>query len=315
LTTAAFVVLSSLGLSASASAVEPLERSAPICLPGSDHTAQATGRSLRGDDHRKLSEREVREMEQSLDRALARQSSSQPAQTGAAVVSVPVHVHVIDGNRFRGPSQPEVRAQLKILNEAFAGRQSQVSAPTGYSFSLSSFHRVRNQTWLKADLYDRASLEMGRRLHRGGTDELNMYFSKPKPDPHFGPTLGWSSFPSDASRNLKQDGVTINVGSMQGGVYPGYDDGDTAVHEVGHWLGLYHTFQGGCAIQNDRVKDTPREQRPSLKCQVGRDTCSAPGTDPVRNFMDYSYDTCMNMFTAGQVTRMDENWQGFRARS
>ena len=97
------------------------------------------------------------------------------------------------------------------------------------------------------------------------------------------------------------------------GFYPRFDLGFTAVHESGHWLNLYHTFQGGCNHYGDYVDDTPPQRTPSFDCPEGKDTCSDPGLDPIHNYMDYSDDPCYNQFTAGQADRMHDAWNFWRA--
>jgi len=81
----------------------------------------------------------------------------------------------------------------------------------------------------------------------------------------------------------------------------GYDEGDTVVHEAGHSLGLYHTFQGGCALDGDNVADTQPEAYPNYKCTQPK---SCGKADPVHNFMDYPEDTCMSGFTELQKRRV-----------
>ncbi len=76
---------------------------------------------------------------------------------------------------------------------------------------------------------------------------------------------------------------------------------------------LEHTFAGACSASGDGVADTPREAYPQFECPTGADSCPAPGLDPIRNFMDYTDDFCMDHFTPGEVDRMSDAWQAFRA--
>jgi hypothetical protein len=279
-----------------------------------DAVPSASARLDRVDDQRSYSARELRRIDSRLERVLARKGLAQARSTArfGLTLRIPVRAHVIDGNRSRGPSRRAVAEQVDILNRAYGGGQSSRNTETRFRFYMESFERTRNQRWYTAALFDQGDRQLRRRLHRGGPESLNLYFSAPHTPQADSVVLGWSSMPWQSQRNPRLDGVTIHHESMTDGALRRYNRGDTAVHEVGHWLGLFHTFQGGCSKNNDMVDDTPAEAEPSLTCQIGRDTCSAAGRDPIRNFMNYSFDSCMNSFTPGQVVRMTDNWLAYR---
>lgn len=96
--------------------------------------------------------------------------------------------------------------------------------------------------------------------------------------------LGYATFPQSYGDDPSDDGIVILYSSLPGGSIGGYNQGKTAVHETGHWFGLYHTFQGSCIAPGDYVEDTPPEGIPSETCTNGRITC--PVADIVEDLSD-----------------------------
>jgi hypothetical protein len=208
--------------------------------------------------------------------------------------TVPVWFHVIRSSSGAGDvSDAKIGSQMTVLNNAFAG--------TGISFSLAGVDRTNNDSWY-AMATTTAETQAKNALRQGGKETLNIYTANIA-----GGLLGWATFPSSYAQNPKMDGVVLLNESVPGGTAAPYNLGDTGTHEVGHWMGLYHTFQGGCNGNGDLVSDTPPEKSAAFGCPQGRDSCqSKAGVDPITNFMDYTDDACMNTFSSGQIVRMQQ---------
>ena len=216
-------------------------------------------------------------------------------------VTIPVYYHVI--NKGKGIANGDVpmsmlRAQIDVLNQSFSGATGGANTP--YRFVLAGVDRTTNVSWFNAGPGTAAEREMKSALHVGNAAVLNFYTNSG------GGYLGWATFPFSYAGDPLMDGIVCLYASLPGGSEVPYNEGDTGPHEVGHWLGLFHTFQGGCgAVYNDFVADTPAERSPAFRCPEGRDSCPAPGVDPIENFMDYTDDACMHKFTDGQSARME----------
>lgn len=150
---------------------------------------------------------------------------------------------------------------------------------TGLSFQLQNVVRTLNPTWFN-DVSPDTDLQtvMKNALRQGDAKTLNLYTVGFNNSDAQG-LLGYSTFPADYAGNPMDDGVVMLYSSLPGGSTEDFNLGRTATHEIGHWVGLYHPFQGGCYGNGDYVDDTPAEAEPASGCPIGRDSCSSPGLD------------------------------------
>ncbi|EOD42929.1 Peptidase M43 pregnancy-associated plasma-A [Neofusicoccum parvum] len=220
-----------------------------------------------------------------------------------AAINVSTYFHVVAASEAEEDgyvTDQQLEDQLAVLNSNFA--------PHGISFTLAGTTRTINSNW--AD--DGAELAMKKSLRKGDYSALNVYFQR-----EIGGNLGYCYFPDDVtsgSNDFYLDGCSILYSSVPGGSATNYNEGKTTTHEVGHWFGLYHTFQGGCSGSGDQIADTPAQASASSGCPTGRDSCpNLTGVDPIHNYMDYSYDSCYEEFTADQETRMLSMFNQYRA--
>jgi hypothetical protein len=288
---------------------------------GADTTPVSVRESERVDSELRASSRTA------AVRAALDGGSSQLRAAAAGKIVVPVYLHVIHGRKKteRRIGKHAARRMFRTLKAGYAGAQNPAAGATSFTFKLRRITISRNASWYHAAPYSRADRQMKSRLHRGKARVLNIYVNRPRSQGVL--LLGFSMFPWQRAARPRYDGVTISDISLPGGRARGYNQGDTVIHETGHWLGLLHTFEGGCS-DGDGVRDTPAEATASFTCEEGRNTCDTPvyadpanpsgppvdQPDPIHNFMDYSYDSCMNGFTPGQNERMVAAFMRYRAR-
>lgn len=254
------------------------------------------------------------------------------------IIIIPVVVNIVHNGELIGEgrniSDSKVDEQIEILNEYFSNKNNKgvdtkirfclaerdvFNKPkkgiNRYSTTFESFTPFNAQGGINpAD----GDIKRNREFEFPSSHYLNIWVADIR-DVNPNSTLyGYSSFPFPipGEEEEVEDGVVINYQNFGKGNDNVADLGLTAVHEIGHWLGLYHTFQSrcneetDCATQGDRVCDTePVEQEASAylmdktKCLEGED-CDKQTSNAVQNFMDYNFDTCYRFFTAGQVERM-----------
>jgi len=279
------------------------------CPDGAASARLAKGATVQ--DPNSVSASVAARMDAQLQAKITARGGVQPATLPPGSININTYVHVItmdDGTG--GPTQDMIRRQMNVLNKAYAGQSSKHDAATPFVFTLKEVDYTANSDW-----YDWAypgtdpsdDHQAKKALHKGTYQDLNIYIANLGEG-----LLGYATFPG---HKLVRDGLVMLIDSMPGGDAAPYNKGDTATHEIGHWLGLYHTFQGGCSKPGDRVFDTPYQDDGDtiFDCMKSQDTCpESDGVDPIHNFMNYSDDLCMDRFTAGQAARMSDTWVIYR---
>ncbi len=188
--------------------------------------------------------------------------------------------------------------QIKILNKAFA------NAKLEFYFDENETQFVESFNWYYMGHQSYNEREAKSALSHDVRKCLNFYTGGLQSG-----LLGWATFPFDLAGDPVMDGVVILDESLPGGDAEPYNLGMTAVHEIGHWLGLYHTFQGGCDGIGDHVNDTPAHSGPNYDTpddSVPHNVCLSGDFAPVHNYMNYTDDVWMNELTQAQEKRIHD---------
>jgi Pregnancy-associated plasma protein-A len=278
------------------------------------HSFARVGKGSDGKDPNSVTEAQAAALDKSLmekveqlkkDGTLDRNGS--PTTKGGYTINTYVHV-ITRSNGAGDVTNKQIADQMQVINDGYAGRTGAGAAATPFRFVVKGIDRTANNDWYDWSLYeDNDDQEAKTRLHRGSMADLNIYIANLQDG-----LLGYAYYPRTVP--LALDGLVILNESMPGGDAAPYNGGDTATHEIGHWLGLLHTFENGCNGAGDHVNDTPAQLDGEniFYCNESDDTCPKQGTDPVHNFMSYGDDDCLDRFTAGQSQRQVWNWLGFR---
>ena len=241
-------------------------------------------------------------------------------------VEINTYFHVIlnGGVDANTPTAAELANQIIVLNDSFR--------PHGFTFRLIDTTYTENDEWYFAGASSQEQTDMKSALRVGDASTLNVYLNQPTGATR-GTLLGYATFPWNYQSDPSSDGIVLHDEVIPGGLFDRFQEGKTLAHEIGHWLGLFHTFQpnfgffeninfilyllrirNGCNTAGDDVEDTPRSRSPNYGCPVGSDTCGLrPGLDPINNYMEYTDDACRTEFTAGQSERMWAMWNEYRA--
>lgn len=218
--------------------------------------------------------------------------------TSEIVYTIPIVFHIIHKRDGTGNiSEQRILDQVDVLNEDFRATLDTLGKngfDTSIQFELAGTTRTANALWHR----DKRELQYKQALGWDQEHYLNVYVNTASG------YLGYAYLPQDSAGEV-WDGVTVfygTVGGRNNGFVP-YDQGRTLIHEVGHYLGLLHTFEGGCGEgydAGDLIEDTESESVPHYYCV---ETLTCDTLDPIHNYMNYTNDLCMDRFTADQGNR------------
>ena len=242
-----------------------------------------------------------------------------------AIRTIPVVFHVLHAYGEENISKAQIEDQIRIINEDFQRQNPDASntrslfagraANFELEFKLARIAPDGSCTEGITRKYDPVNMIEDRndRVESAKTSVpawdrnkyLNIWIVKEIQSTTEGTILGYAQFPG---QQASTDGIVMihsRVGTI--GSASASDKGRTLTHEIGHWLGLYHPFQGSC-FGGDGVSDTPPVLEPSYGCTAGQNPNSCSNDSPdepdmVENFMDYANGACMNAFTNGQLAR------------
>lgn len=250
-----------------------------------------------------------------------------------SVITIPVVVHVVYNSSLENISDAQINSQLEVLNEDYANLNTNALAPshpfysktgsTGIQFCLATTDPNGNSTtgitrtktnvvaWKEAEMDDMKFSAKGGIDNWNPKEYLNIYVVNFDPAIQL---LGFATFPDELLSKPSYDGVVIQYqafGRVGVAGSDGYDAnalGRTTTHEVGHWLNMYHIW-GDEECGDDLVSDTEKAESenygcPSFPFRPNNKCGSGTNGEMYMNFMDYSDDGCMNMFTLGQGARM-----------
>lgn len=265
------------------------------------------------------------------------EESSSNDKTKKASRVVPVVFHVVHAYGPENISKEQIEDQMRIINEDFQRTNADASntrsvfqsraADFDIEFRLARVDPDGNCTEGITRTYDPINMLEDRRSNRSEVKSavapwdpsryMNVWIVSEIFGDSEGTILGYAQFPWTNSEST--DGIVMihnRVGTI--GTANAGDKGRTLTHEIGHWIGLLHTFQSSC-FGGDGVSDTPPVSEPSYGCTAGQNpnTCSndRPNEiDMVENYMDYANGGCMNAFTKGQLDRANGYLASFAGR-
>lgn len=266
-----------------------------------------------------------------LKQLISERVASGKSMRTTGLVTIPVVFHVVL-SRQSMVTDAQLMAQLDTINKDYAGTNAgadkipsyfkSLFGQSGIQFCLAqrtpndapSTGIVRYTTTRNSFDY---TTNQVKHAESGGADAwdtdkyLNIWVCDLS-----GSTLGYATFPDDGVKD--EQGVAIDYASLPGGSAAGFNQGKTLTHEIGHYFDLYHIWgdDNGACTGDDKIADTPNQSNSTTTCQTGivTDRCTPSGSGIMyQNYMDYTPDACLFMFTKMQVAHMEEIFERYRS--